>query len=324
MPVFLLLVLLLSARLLPAESSLFACAATTKGYVVGAKLLPSGLFERTTGRWRHIAHNHPFMFAADFDPSDPSSVYVASGSGLIRVPREGKSWKVLTGEDVTELRDVNIDPQGTIYFGYSAGIRMSKDRGATWQEIGSGLRRKYTEAIRADRQRRGHLIVGGEDGLWRTEDDGRSWKRAGAAGWQILRIEQSPHDPCFWLAGTQTGGLFASRDCGITFENVGHLGVGKNIYDIAFGAGNRIVLAIWGTGVVVSEDDGKTWETRGSTLPSNEIWSVAIDPARPDRIFASVHEEAIYLSEDAGKIWTRDGIKDSTVHRMKFIPEVAR
>ena len=311
---------LLTALPVFAESTLYVCATTTKGYVVGAKLLPSGLFRRTKATWQHLAYNHPFMFALDYDPRDPSTVYIAAGNGLIRVLPGGTSWKILTAEDVTELRDVNIDAQGTIYFAHTTGIRMSKDRGATWSEIGGGLPRKYTEAIRADRKREGVLLAGGEDGIWLSEDTGKSWRRSGASGLQIMRIEQSPHDACFWLSGTQSGGLFASRDCGVTFENVGRVGVDKNIYDIAFDSGKRIALAIWGAGVIVSEDDGKTWQTRGRSLPSSDIWSVAFDPAKEGRLFASVNEEAIYVSEDAGLTWSRDGIEGSTVSRMKFIP----
>ena len=36
---------------------------------------------------------------------DPKSVYVAAGNGLIRIPKRGGPWKILTAEDVTELRD---------------------------------------------------------------------------------------------------------------------------------------------------------------------------------------------------------------------------
>src|SRR5215204_4980129 len=115
-----------------------------------------------------------------------------------------------------------------------------------------------------------------------------------------MRLEQSPHDPCFWLAGTQSGGLFASRDCGVTFENAGRVGVGSNIYDIAFDPTKqgRVALAIWGAGVLVSEDDARTWVTRGRSLPNSDIWSVIFDPSQPGRLFASVHEEAVYVSDD--------------------------
>jgi photosystem II stability/assembly factor-like uncharacterized protein len=298
--------------------------AVTEDYVVGAKLPPSGLFRRMgQGKWQHIAYNHPFEFAVDADPRDPATVYVAAGNGLLRIPRDGNSWKILTAQDVTELRDLAIDSNGAIYFAHSAGIRMSTDHGATWREISTNLPRKYTEAIRADKSHSGVLLSGGEDGVWRSDHNGSSWRRAGASGFQIMRIEQSPHDPCVWLAGTQQGGLFESRDCGVTFESRGSVGVGRNIYDIAFdpGAPQRIALAVWGDGVVVSEDGGKTWQIRGRSLPNPNIWSLVFDPAKPGRLFASVHEEAVYVSDDAGVTWTRDGLEGSVVSRMKFLPE---
>ena len=147
--------------------------ATTKGYVVGAKLLASGLARRIApGQWQQLAHNHPFMSAVEADPHDPSSVYVAAGNGLIRVPRQGDSWRMLTGQDVTELRDLSIDAQGRIFFAHSAGVRMSADRGKSWTEISGNLRRKYTEAIRVDPAKPGVMLAGGEDGIWRTENTG--------------------------------------------------------------------------------------------------------------------------------------------------------
>ena len=90
----------------------------------------------------------------------------------------------------------------------------------------------------------------------------RSWRPAGAAGFQVLHIEQSPHDACYWMAATQGGGLFVSTDCGVTFESNGSLGAGRNVSDIAFdpASANRIAVAGWGVGVAVSEDLGKTWQ----------------------------------------------------------------
>jgi photosystem II stability/assembly factor-like uncharacterized protein len=302
--------------------------ATTKGYVVGAKLNASGLARRTApGKWEQISHNHPFMFAVDSHPKDDANLYIAAGTGLIRIARHGNpAWTVLTAEDVTELRDITIDALGRIIFAHSAGVRLSADRGKTWSEISSNLPHKFSEVIRADRARPGVLLVGGEDGIWRTDNSGTRWRRAGAPGVSVMRIEQSPHNPCFWLAATERAGVFSSTDCGQTFENLGRVGVDRNTYDIAFdpAAPNRIALAVWGTGVVVSEDTGKTWQTRSRSLPSAEIWAVAFDPTKPGRLFASVHEEAIYVSEDTGLTWTRDGLEGSTVSRLKFIQEPAR
>jgi photosystem II stability/assembly factor-like uncharacterized protein len=299
---------------------------TSKDYVVGAKLPPSGIFRKAAdGEWRHAGYNHPFVSALDYDPADPGTLYVAAGNGLIRVRERGERWKILTGSDVTELLDVSVDrrARGTIYFSHTAGIRVSRDSGATWQDAGAALHRKYTAAIRVDSRQGGVLVAGNEEGIFRSQDAGRSWRLAGAGGFQVLRIEQSPHDACYWVAATQGGGLFVSTDCGLSFESAGNLGAGRNVSDIAFDPNreNRIAVAGWGVGVAVSEDLGKTWQLRNAGLPSNNVWSVAFDPARADRLYAGVHEEALYVSQDCGRTWSRDGLEGSRVFRMKFVPE---
>ncbi len=311
------------------QYTLFTAMVTSKGYVVGAKLPPSGIFVKSaTGEWRHVGFNHPSINALDFDPREPSTVYAAAGNGLIEVTQGGARWRILTGSDVTELRDVAVDPNapGTIYFAHTAGIEVTHDRGATWQSAATGLHRRCVEALRVDRRRTGVLVAGNEEGLFRSEDGGKTWRLAGAAGIQVLHLEQSPHDPCYWLAATQGGGLFASTDCGVTFEGNGNLGVGRNLSDIAFDpvAENRIAVAGWGVGVAISDDRGKSWQPRNAGLPSDAVWSVAFDPAKPGRMYASVHEAALYLSEDYGKTWAKDGLEGSRVFRMRFVPEAPR
>lgn len=104
------------------------------------------------------------------------------------------------------------------------------------------------------------------------------------------------------------------------------MGVGRNIYDLAFdpASPNRIAVAGWGVGVATSEDRGKTWELRNSVLPSANVWGVAFDPAQPGGIYASVHEDAIYVSTDNGRNWGKGGLAGSSVFRMKFVPEASR
>jgi photosystem II stability/assembly factor-like uncharacterized protein len=274
--------MLLALLPLPAvgQYTLYTCMVTSKGYVVGAKLPPSGPFLKSAGEWRQAGYNHPLLTALDYDPHDPSTLYVAAGNGLLRVTEHGERWKILTGSDVTELLDVPVDRNtpGDIYFSHTAGIQVTHDSGATWQDASAGLRRKYTAAIRVDRQRNGTLIAGNEEGVFRSEDGGKHWHLAGAAGYQAPHIEQSPHDPCHWLAATEGGGLFVSTNCGATFESNGNLGVGRNIYDIAFGPAsqNRIAVAGWGHGVAISEDHGRTWQLRNAGLPEVSVWSVCL------------------------------------------------
>ena len=165
--------------------TLYACMVQSKGYVVGAKLPPSGIFVKAAaGEWRHVGFNHPSISAVDYDPADPSTVYVAAGNGLLRVTDGGERWKILTGSDVTELLDVAVDRNapGTVYFSHTAGIQVSHDHGTTWQDAARSLHRKYTAALRVDSRHSGYLLAGNEEGIFRSEDGGDSWRLAGAAG----------------------------------------------------------------------------------------------------------------------------------------------
>src|SRR5947209_13527383 len=123
------------------QYTLYTCMVTSKDYVVGAKLPPSGIFiKRPAGGWKHAGYNHPFISAVDYDPRDPAVVYVAAGNGLLRVSDHGERWKILTGNDVTELMDVSVDRKsGDIYFTHTRGIQVSHDRGATWTDVSAGL-----------------------------------------------------------------------------------------------------------------------------------------------------------------------------------------
>ncbi len=319
----------LALALLPAtlagQYSLYTCASEAREYIVGAKLPPGGLFRRTAAGWEHAGFNLPFLFSLDYDRTHTSTIYLAAGNGLIRASDHGRKWTILTGGDIAEVRDVALDPNapGTIYFGYSRGIRVSRDSGKTWREIGAGLHRKFTEAIRVDRTKSRVLLAGGEEGIYRSEDAGQTWKLAGAAGFQVLHIEQSPHEPCLWLATTEGGGLFRSTDCGATFEAWGNIGVGRNLHDVEFDPVDprRMAVSGWGIGVAVSDDLGKTWQQRNAGLPRPDVPRISFDPVQPGKIYAGVHQEALYVSPDYGKTWSRAGLEGSVVARMKFVPE---
>lgn len=320
-----LLLVLLPLSPLLAQHTAYVCAATTKEYVVGAKLPPSGVFRKaSTGAWVRVGFNHPFTNSLAWDARDPSIFYLAAGNGLIRLAGRGADWRILTGSDVTELHDVAVDPNqpGSIYFSHTAGIAGTHDAGKTWYNAGGNLRRRYSEAIRVDRQHAGVLVAGTETGVFRSENAGGSWTLAGAAGFQITRIEQSPHDPCFWLAATQAGGLFSSHDCARTFESAGALGVGRTLYDLAWDPFDpkRIVVAGFGFGIAISEDSGLTWSFRNAGLPRHDAWSLAFDPDHRGRIYVSIHEEALYVSDDLGKTWRSDGLPGTTIYRIQFVP----
>lgn len=304
-----------------AQRDLYATGSNAR-FVVGAKLGPSGVFRQLpSAEWIHVGFNHPFT-AAVADSGHPDLVYLAAGNGLIQLTNKGKRWKILTGTEVTELSDLAIDARnGNIYFTHTRGVAQSTDAGATWRDISGDLKHRYAESVRVDRADPKALILATEAGIFRSENGGAHWNLSGAAGFQVLRVEQSPTDACYWLATTELGGLFASRDCAKTFESLpGRVGVDRSLYGLAWDAlhPHRVAAAGFGFGVAVSNDDGATWVFRNNGLPSSQVWTVIFDPDRPDRMLASVHEEGVFTSDDGGGSWKLSGLPGAVVHRLTF------
>ena len=57
-----------------------------------------------------------------------------------------------------------------------------------------------------------------EDGLFRSDDGGRSWRPVGLAGEEITSVAASPVEPDLVFAGTEPSALFRSADGGATWE----------------------------------------------------------------------------------------------------------
>ena len=310
-----------------AQHTLYATASQANDYVVGAKLPSSGVFQRlTSGEWRHRGFNHPFTAVLTAFPDKPDTLYLAAGNGLIELTGAAERWKILTGSDVTELRDVTLDQRSkTILFTHTRGIQLSKDLGKSWAEIATGLKHRYVDSVRVDHGHSSVFVAATEAGLFRTDNEGASWTLAGAQGVPVLRIEQSPTDGCHWLATTELGGIFVSTDCAKSFESApGRMGVDRSLYGLAWDqrVPHRVATAGFYTGVAVSVDDGKNWTPRNSGLPSDLVWDVAFDPDHAGRIYCAVHREGVYVSDDAGEHWRRDGLPGTAVSRFTFVSDV--
>ena len=311
-----------------AQHTLYATASQASEYVVGARLPSSGVFQRlASGEWRHRGFNHPFTAVLTTFPDRPDTLYLASGNGLIELTQAAERWKILTGSDVTELRDVTVHPQTkTLLFTHTRGIQMSKDLGKSWAEIAMGLEHRYVDSVRVDREHSSVFVAATEAGLFRSDNEGASWTLAGAQGVVVLRAEQSPTDGCRWLATTELGGIYVSTDCAKTFESApGRMGVDRSLYGLAWDSRSphRVATGGFYTGVAVSVDDGKNWTPRNTGLPSDLVWDVAFDPDHAGRLYCAVHREGVYVSDDAGEHWRRDGLPGTAVSRFTFVPGVS-
>ncbi len=164
----------------------------------------------------------------------------------------------------------------------------------------------------------------------------------GATSGRINAIAISPADPKLILVGGATGGIWRSVDGGESFTPVSDNQVDLAVGALAFSRSNpEIVYAgmgdvaggYMGTGVLRSNDGGRTWRrVSSSSLPApGTIANIVVDPTDPDRLYVTqysfraatgqgeVYASGFFLSTDGGTSWvkTMTGLpRDLVLHPM--------
>jgi ligand-binding sensor domain-containing protein len=110
------------------------------------------------------------------------------------------------------------------------------------------------------------------------------------------------------LAGTDTG-LYRSYDITKGWEKISLGGdISNNIFVIHISP--KEPQTIWvgtaGSGVIVSNDNGQSWQTINGVPRDVPISSIATDPQKPGRVYVGT-TQAFWLSRDGGRTWQRRG-----------------
>ena len=297
-----------------------------QGQVMGSTVpVASGLYRSTDReKFEHVGFNHIRTFAMTHDPRDPNALYVSVLDGVLHTPDRGRTWKRITGWEITEPKEIAFDANAPdrIYAALPDGIAVSPDRGQTWARVNDGIKRGYTHALTIDRTRAGRVLAGTELGIYLTEDSARTWRKVLPTAKVTYDIRQSPHDPRVFLAVTSADGAFRSVDSGRTWRRIAGVPAERTLHYIHFDPANprRLVLCGWEAGVLVSEDDGHTWLDRTSGLPNRQIWCVSPDPDLPNRLYAAPFLTAVHVSDDFGQSWRPLCFDKAIVYNLKFVP----
>lgn len=166
----------------------------------------------------------------------PTRLLVGGGPhGVAYSANGGESWQAawVSGVNAAVLAlapDPEIAHSGVILAATEGeGILRSTDRGGYWSPCTFGLR-SYTvlslawapPAPAQDWPRREVVFAGTEEGLYRSPNGGRAWKRVACdeAVYQFIAVSPQFHTDGIVLAGTESNGLWRSQDGGRTFTQV--------------------------------------------------------------------------------------------------------
>ena len=309
----------------------FVCANINRNYVIGSKIITTnGIFQRdAAGEWQHLGYNDTMISALAFDPRDRNVIYTTGNNGLWRSLDGGKLWRMCNDWEMTEARDVVVDPNAPdhVYLALPDGLAVSTDRAQTLVRRENGLpaRGKYTQVVQVDRTRAGRVLIGCERGVYLTENGAQLWRQVLPTQEMILDLQQSPHDPKVWLAVTQKVGAWRSTDGGLTWTKLGGVPATHPLYNVTFDVTNpqRLAIGSWSLGVLTSEDGGATWTARNDGLPNAHcVCRVGVDPA--GQLYASVVGATLFVSADFGRTWKPDSLAGSVVNKFLIQPKSAK
>lgn len=284
----------------------------------------AGLYRhRKDTLWSHHGWGNTRNFGLDAPPGDTDTVFLACGNGVIRTTDGGASWKVVTDWRITEVLDVAVAPTAPtqVYLATAYGVWRSPDQGETWSAMNSGIpepQATFMTSIVADRQAPGHVVVGGEGGLFRTTNGAREWVPVGPRGVAIRDLAQSAADPALWLAGTEERGIMISRDGGAHWSFIGvEAGMGT-IYAVAADPENpdRMAAAGFEGGVYLSTDGGARWRRAG--LEGPRIHALIFDANAPKTLWAGTLGDGVYRTDDEGARWHYAGLDGAVIWNMDF------
>ena len=244
------------------------------------------------------------------DPSKPSTWYVAACSGGVwKTENAGVTWKAI------------FDNYGS----YSIGCLAidPNDRFTIW--VGTG-------------ENNSQRSVGYGDGLYKSTDGGRSFKKVGLENSEhIGKIVVHPEDSNtvyvaaqgpLWKEGGDRG-LYKTTDGGATWDKILNVSENTGINEVHLDPSNPDILYAssyqrrrhtWvlinggpESGLHKSTDGGATWKKINRGLPGGDKGRIGMDisPINPEIVYAVVEaaegQGGFYRSANRGETWSRMG-----------------
>ena len=295
----------------------------------------SGPFRSFTGGndWEGLSYTNasqPEWYAVAVNPTNASEVLISDEfNGVIyKSENQGNSWREVfdhpqadwtnpqeTRHGFKAIAFAPSDPR-IVYAGMrkgrrsidgdfparpSFGVYKSMDTGETWTQATNGLVSSLLNihCVAVHPTDPGTVYVGTwKDGVFKTSDGGSNWvmKANGLVASDVRALAVHPTTPDTLYAGlAEGGGVFKST-------NGGDLWVECNTGIPIECPSSLLPVGKVKVGYFLSEPE----IVRSSdyyTVPWTWVWSIAIDPAAPETVYAADHYSGVYMSTNGGQWW---------------------
>jgi photosystem II stability/assembly factor-like uncharacterized protein len=284
--------------------------------------------------------------------SDPNVIYVGTGEscwrgnisygdGMYKSLDGGKTWSHIGLEDTRHIARIIVSPTNTDVLFVAAmghaygpnetrGVFRSSDGGKTWQKVlykdnktgaidltfdPSNPHILYAALYEAQRYPWTAISGGPGSGLYKSIDDGATWKRleghglpSGVLGRIGVSVSGADGNRVYAIIEAEKGGIYRSEDAGETWQliNPDHRFTQRAWYFHHIFADPKSVDTVYvlNTAVYRSSDGGHTFNfIRAPHGDNHGLW---IDPTHPEWMINS-NDGGATVSHDGGKSWTTQG-----------------
>ncbi|HQU86848.1 MAG TPA: hypothetical protein PKY59_27185, partial [Pyrinomonadaceae bacterium] len=251
-----------------------------------------------------------FTYSVTADLDKPNRLYAAThntatGGGFVFVSDDGgKTWKPTKSLDVNRVSPFTVIQdrvdKNNLYLATNIGIFVSLDRGASWKQITAPKTPVKKPVKKAPVKKTTAKTT--------APATPPAPKLIPALAEKVKLFAYTEDGKNGFYAATDNG-LYRTYDIAKGWEKI-ELGAGINSNIFAVTTNPEQPQTIWvGTatsGVLVSRDNGKTWQKVEGIPTIVPISSITVDPKRSDYVYVG-STQTLYLSRDGGKNWTRRG-----------------
>jgi photosystem II stability/assembly factor-like uncharacterized protein len=180
------------------------------------------------------------------------------------------------------------------------GLLRTVDAGQTWMRPSLGPRVNVS-ALAVSPADLARVVAATPLGFFRSEDQGDRWMLVsrGLGDGQAHALRFLPTDPAVVFATTSRG-LWRSPDLGESWRQVAGGVPFTDITGLAIHPDGRTLFAsdfTWG-GIFRSHDAGQSWQRLPANgLVTDRVWTMALDPAAPERLLAATPSGGLHLLE---------------------------
>jgi photosystem II stability/assembly factor-like uncharacterized protein len=239
------------------------------------------------------------VFSIVIDPSSPNIVYASACSGIyksVTAANPNPEWHgdrfkggvtVNKGQGIPvsarRTRKLKLDPgqPNTIYAGTTQGLYKSIDAGATWTRM-TGDDVTVNDVYVDPNDTKHVLLATDRGGVLRSEDSGASFvaSNTGFTLRQVVAYAADQQDPAQVYIGVvndkQTGGVFASRDGGVKWQQMSIGLGGRDVFSLTMTPSNTLLA---GTSHGVFRLANDAWTSAAFTIPAAKVTPAKKRPA---------------------------------------------